>query len=62
MKALTTGLSAIFCIAATSVLAGDADIPTGYNTPIPPEIMTPDKVETRIGILEFQDGRPAAST
>lgn len=34
-----------------------------YNTPIPPEIMTPDKVSTRyLGTLEFSDGRPNQET
>ena len=34
----------------------------GYNNKIPPAIMTPDKVETRIGTLEFFDGLPSEST
>jgi hypothetical protein len=34
------------------------DPPEGYNTAIPSSIMTPDKVETRIGTLEFFDGIP----
>ncbi len=38
------------------------DIPDGYNTPIPAKIMTPDRVETRLGALEFDDGRPTADT
>ena len=29
---------------------------------IPPSIITPDKVETRIGTLEFQDGAPTVET
>ena len=29
---------------------------------IPPAITTPDKVETRIGALEFKDGAPSAET
>jgi hypothetical protein len=29
---------------------------------IPPSITTPDKVETRIGTLEFKDGAPSAAT
>ena len=29
---------------------------------IPPSISTPDKVETRIGTLEFKDGVPNAAT
>jgi hypothetical protein len=34
----------------------------GYNTPIPVKITTPDRVETRIGTLEFSDGIPSAGT
>jgi len=33
-----------------------------YNTPIPSCITTPDKVETRIGTLEFFDGLPSPKT
>ena len=29
---------------------------------IPPSIVTPDKVETRIGTLEFKDGAPTVET
>ena len=42
-------------------MAGE-NIPEGYNTPIPSSIMTPDKVETRIGTLEFFDGVPSEKT
>ncbi|HFE65616.1 MAG TPA: DUF1254 domain-containing protein [Chloroflexi bacterium] len=34
----------------------------GYNTHIPEKIMTPDRVETRIGALEFYDGLPTKET
>jgi hypothetical protein len=34
----------------------------GYNTAIPVSIMTPDRVETRIGTLEFFDGIPTSRT
>jgi len=34
----------------------------GYNTPIPDSILTPDRVSTRIGELEFFDGLPTAET
>ena len=36
---------------ATSGYTGHAEgeIPAGYNTEIPPAIMTPDRVKTRIG-------------
>ncbi|WP_312165772.1 DUF1254 domain-containing protein [Phenylobacterium sp.] len=32
------------------------------TTPIPPEILTPDRVDTRIGPLEFTDGVPTEET
>jgi hypothetical protein len=34
----------------------------GYNTAIPDTIRTPDRVETRIGRLEFRDGFPTRET
>ena len=34
----------------------------GYNTAIPEEVRTPDRVETRIGGLEFRDGFPTRAT
>jgi len=34
----------------------------GYNNKIPESIMTPDKVKTRIGTLEFFDGIPTKET
>ena len=34
----------------------------GYNYKIPEKIMTPDKVQTRIGTLEFFDGMPSKAT
>ena len=36
--------------------------PDGYNTPVPTKILTPDRVETRIGTLEFADGFPTEAT
>ena len=46
------------------VSAGNAkEAPTkGYNTKIPEQIMTPDKVQTRIGELNFYDGVPTKET
>jgi hypothetical protein len=40
----------------------NVEIPQGYNTPIPSDIMTPDKVETKLGTLEFFDGLPTEET
>ena len=36
--------------------------PEGFNTPVPAKILTPDRVETRIGTLEFADGFPTEDT
>ena len=41
--------------------AGTAPTP-GFNNKIPEKILTPDKVETRIGTLNFVDGVPTAET
>jgi len=56
-------------IACTSVLAvpmasaeGSAETTPGFNQLIPEQIMTPDKVETRIGDLNFYDGIPTEET
>ena len=35
---------------------------SGYNTYIPPGILTPNTVQTRIGTLNFMDGVPTAET
>ena len=40
----------------------DTVTPAGFNTPIPAKIMTPERVETRIGALEFEDGFPTQAT
>lgn len=40
----------------------DSNPTPNYNTTIPEKIMTPDKVETRIGTLEFFDGLPTPET
>jgi len=39
-----------------------AQVTPGFNNPIPSQIMTPDRVETRIGTLEFFDGLPSQET
>ncbi len=55
---LIASLAALF----TSSIVRAEEIPPGYNTPIPSSIMTPDKVKTRIGTLEFFDGVPTKET
>lgn len=61
-RAATLWVASALAIAILVVSRGDADTPPGYNTPIPASIMTPDKVETRLGTLEFVDGFPTQAT
>ncbi len=52
-----------FLVVCQLPAAWGADPTPGYNTPIPPEIMTPDLVDTKyLGRLEFSDGRPSRDT
>ena len=48
-------------LAASTFLAGTI-VASAQNAEIPPILVTPDKVETRIGTLEFKDGAPSAET
>ena len=60
----------VAAFAVPAVLAAALMTPTafaqeptpGYNNKIPESIMTPDKVETRVGTLEFFDGIPTKKT
>jgi hypothetical protein len=64
-RTLTVYAFAIFALFATAlfVTTVSAEEPTpGYNTEIPESIMTPDKIETRLGTLEFFDGIPTKET
>ncbi|WP_318029154.1 hypothetical protein [Rhizobium ruizarguesonis] len=53
-------------VAATVVCVGTLAIPglaAAQTAPaIPPSITTPDKVETRLGTLDFKDGFPSPET
>lgn len=40
----------------------NTQVAPGYQTKIPQEILTPDKVKTRLGTLEFFDGFPSTKT
>ena len=53
---------AILCLSLIGATQAEENAPPGYNTPIPEVILTPDTIETRIGTLEFQDGRPTPET
>jgi len=53
----------VVIVAALMTPTAFAQKPTpGYNNKIPESIMTPDKVKTRIGTLEFFDGIPTKET
>ena len=65
MKLKKSQIISLVTIAVTLVFAvwnSMAEVPKGYNTKIPENIMTPDKVKTRIGTLEFFDGLPSDKT
>jgi hypothetical protein len=49
---------------AATIFTGCATIPAHAQATagIPPELVTPDKVETSIGTLEFKDGAPTVDT
>ena len=59
MKHLISTLAAVM---ACAMLALPRLATAQASTGIPPAITTPDKVETRIGTLEFKDGAPSAET
>jgi hypothetical protein len=47
-------------LATTLIAGGEAAAQTAPATP--PSLVTPDRVETRIGTLEFKDGAPTVET
>ena len=49
-------------LVACAVLALPRLAAAQASTAIPPAITTPDRLETRIGTLEFKDGAPSAET
>ncbi len=59
MKKMMTALIAAALMVTATVWTQPAP---GFNTKVPESIMTPDKVETRIGTLEFFDGIPTKET
>lgn len=60
-KYVTRNILAL-AISSLGMTSFAGEVPKGYNTEIPHEIMTPDRVETRIGVMEFVDGRPTDET
>jgi hypothetical protein len=53
--------AAVFSLMMGVASAKEAPTP-GYKVKIPEQIMTPDKVQSRIGELNFYDGMPTAGT
>lgn len=58
MKTLAPLAALSACLALAVPGLAWAQAPAG----IPPEIATPNQVETRLGTLEFNDGAPTATT
>src|SRR5262245_22878422 len=52
----------LFGVAFAAAITIAVGLPQRENAQIPPALVTPDKVETRIGTLEFKDGAPTAET
>ena len=46
----------------TAISLDGEGVTPGYNRKIPEKILTPDRVETRLGTLEFFDGMPSEAT
>jgi hypothetical protein len=51
----------VILLAASTFLFGNIQA-TAQMAEVPPILVTPDKVETRIGTLDFKDGAPSAET
>ena len=64
IKTMLIALASITLLlpAMHNAYASDKKPTTGFNEKIPTEIMTPSKVETRIGELNFYDGIPTEDT
>src|ERR1035441_5606929 len=54
--------AALFCAAMFTNAHAQTAPKMKMTTPIPPEITTPDSVETRLGTLKFFDGFPDQAT
>ena len=55
-------LSALFLACSGSALQAADVRPKGYNTSIPEDVLTPDRVKTRIGTFNYFDGFPDDDT
>ena len=55
-------LSGVLFGLPTRAQAGADAVPSGFTTPIPSELLTPDQVRTSVGTFNFFDGMPDAAT
>jgi hypothetical protein len=62
MKHVHSTSSMLAIVLAATVFTGGNEVAAQTSAPIPPAITTPDKVETRIGPLDFKDGMPGKET
>jgi hypothetical protein len=62
LKVAASAVPAVLAAALMTPSAFAQEPTPGYNNKIPEWIMTPDKVETRVGTLEFFDGIPTEKT
>ncbi len=53
---------ALAAMVACTILAPPTMVAAQTAPTIPPSLVTPDKVESRIGTLEFKDGAPSKAT
>ena len=58
----TAALSAVVLAGSASALRAADVVPQGYNTPIPEDVLRPDRVKTRIGSFIYFDGFPNDDT
>jgi hypothetical protein len=54
--------SVLAIVLAATVVAGGNGATAQTGPAVPPTLITPDKVETRIGPLQFKDGAPSVET
>src|SRR3990170_849105 len=54
--------ASLICLAVHVVCAAPAKAEPETLTPMPPSLITPDSVDSRIGTLKFKDGAPDAET
>ncbi len=63
MKLFKPSLSSALLLASTCLAVQAQDLKAnGYNTPIPEDVLTPNRVRTRLGLFNYFDGFPDDET